>query len=86
MADRGSDGRGSAARSLGRFFGYIRAGLRADVGGGERVEMRREVEEREGEASGRRVTLRRTTIEEVEVHPRDERESAGGGGADRSER
>lgn len=35
----------------------------------QRTEVRREVEEREAETAAGRVTLRRTTIEEVEVRP-----------------
>jgi len=39
----------------------------------QRTEVRREVEEREAETAAGRVTLRRTTIEEVEVQPPAER-------------
>jgi hypothetical protein len=36
-----------------------------------RQEVRREVEEQQADTPAGRVTLRRTTIEEVELHPRD---------------
>lgn len=56
-------------RSLGRFTGHLWQAVRADPAR-DRSEVRREVEETESELpDGRRVTLRRTTIEEVEVHP-----------------
>ncbi len=35
----------------------------------QRTEVRREVEEHEAETAAGRVTLRRTTIEEVEIRP-----------------
>ncbi|TVQ61993.1 MAG: hypothetical protein EA378_05880 [Phycisphaerales bacterium] len=69
-------------RSLGEAVGHVWRAIRTDpgvsdsgegsaaAGAGARREVRREVEavERTTEA-GHRVTLRRTTIEEVEVHP-----------------
>jgi len=64
------DGQDKSMRRLGRWIGKIRGeflgGLR-----GERVASRRtdEIHEREtDDASGRTVTLRSTTIEEVRVH------------------
>jgi len=63
--------RKTISRSLGEFLGHIVHGVRADVDGSkpERREVRREVEEREGEVDGKKVTLRRTTIEEIEIDP-----------------
>ncbi|MCC6661439.1 MAG: hypothetical protein IT437_11195 [Phycisphaerales bacterium] len=52
-------------RSLGEFFGHIARGVKQPVG--PRVSgVRREVEERQLPGG---VTVRRTTIEEVEVRP-----------------
>ncbi len=65
----------SLMRSLGEFFGHIAHGFRTDVGKDRRV-LRHEVEEKTEDTPGGRgtVTLRRTTIEEVEVdRPRNER-------------
>ena len=71
---RGGDGgknrgmsvpRKSLMRSLGEFFGHVRAGMRAPVPReeGERTVVRKETEERrEGN-----VVLRRTVVEEVEI-------------------
>ena len=53
-------------RCLGEFFGNIAKGVRAKPGeDSERVEVNRTVEETTNEQG---VTLRRTTIDEVEVH------------------
>jgi len=55
-------------RCLGEFFGNIAKGVKAKPGEGERSEVARHVEETtEGD-----VTLRRTTIDEIEIHPKDE--------------
>lgn len=72
------------ARSLGEFFGHIVKGAktRIDKDGDEviREEISRTVEEEEHDG----ITLRRTTIEEVEIRkkakpPRvDDRDDAGG--------
>lgn len=60
------------ARSLGKFFGHLKRGFTEDVSASKH-EVSRTVEEEEREGpDGRRVTLRRTTIEEMEV--RDGRE------------
>ncbi len=63
--------RKTISRSLGEFFGHIVHGVRGDLNAAkpERREVRREVEEREGEVDGKKVTLRRTTIEEIEIEP-----------------
>ena len=60
-------------RSLGEFFGHIVRGVRADQSSRPRVrEVSREIEEEERDG----VVLRRTTIEEIEVHDSAELESA----------
>jgi hypothetical protein len=63
--------RKTISRSLGEFFGHIVQGTKGDLSGQkpQRREVRREVEEREGEVDGKKVTLRRTTIEEIEIQP-----------------
>lgn len=74
-------------RSLGQFWGHVWHGatgkVAADRGPGvQRVEVRRETTERAAEPGevpeglGGSVTLRRTTIEEIEVRP-----AAGGSGS-----
>lgn len=68
--DKGS--RHSLMFNLGRFVGHIVHGLRADVRSTSptRREVRRDVEEARSVDGS--VTLRRTTIEEIEMHPRKE--------------
>lgn len=63
--------RKTISRSLGEFFGHIVQGAKGDLSAQkpERREVRRDVEEREGEVDGKKVTLRRTTIEEIEIEP-----------------
>jgi hypothetical protein len=63
--------RKTISRSLGEFFGHIVHGVKGDIRSNEpeRREVRREVEERAGEVDGKKVTLRRTTIEEIEIEP-----------------
>lgn len=56
----------SIMRSLGEFFGHIAKGVRTDVEK-ERQVTRREVEEEHRDTPSGRVTIRRTTIEEVEI-------------------
>jgi hypothetical protein len=62
-------------RSLGEFWGHVWTGATRKVDGARRVEVRREVEEARGATDvlpGAEVTLRRTTIEEIEVRsPRE---------------
>ena len=56
------------ARSVGRFWGHLLGGVKADVGKDSR-EVRRETEVREGvETPLGKATLRRTVIEEVELN------------------
>jgi hypothetical protein len=70
-----SDKPKSLMRNLGEFFGHIAHGVKADPArpatqkpAARKQEVRREVEEREETApDGRKVTVRRTTIEEVEI-------------------
>jgi hypothetical protein len=57
----------SIMRSLGEFFGHIARGVKTDVKGGQKQEVRRTVEEETRETAEGKITLRRTTIEEVEV-------------------
>lgn len=69
-------------RSIGRFFGHVVQGAKADVDepGKKRVEIRREVQEETRDAppemGGGKMTIRRTTIEEVELR-REPPDSAG---------
>lgn len=64
----------SLARSLGEFFGHIAKGVKTPAAG-EKVELSRSVEERETtDDQGRKVTLRRTTIEEIEVERETDRD------------
>lgn len=80
MAQRGTNEK-SLARSLGEFFGHIRAGIRAKPHDPrdhrERREVSRTVHEERVDAPGGtgKVTLRRTVIEEIEL-PRDDHRDA----------
>ena len=57
----------SISRAVGQFFGHLwGATTKPAPDEGERVEVRREIEEAEGQVDGNKVVLRRTTIEEVE--------------------
>ena len=51
-------------RSLGEFFGYIAKGVKTDPAKEDVREISRTVEEESKDG----VVLRRTTIEEVEIH------------------
>lgn len=52
-------------RSLGEFFGHIVRGVKTDASNKPQVkEVSRQVEEEEKDG----VVLRRTTIEEIEIH------------------
>lgn len=56
------------ARQVGRFFGEVWRGIKADPSVEERrVEVQRTVEEKSVDG----LTLRRTTIDEVELKPCD---------------
>ncbi|RMH30321.1 MAG: hypothetical protein D6693_00715, partial [Planctomycetota bacterium] len=65
MADR-EQNRKPLARALGEFVGHIWRGATRDLSR-ERREVRRTVEHEERDTPRGRVTLRRTTIEEIEV-------------------
>ncbi len=55
-------------RSLGEFVGHIAHAVKTPAKGQtEKREVRREVELEERETNQGKVTLRRTTIEEIEV-------------------
>jgi len=56
----------SLARSLGEFFGHIWKGVKSDPGP-QRTVVRHDVEEERNTTPEGQVTLRRTTIEEVEI-------------------
>jgi hypothetical protein len=75
----------SLARNLGEFFGHIWSGVKADPQkpAARKQTLRRDVEERSQPAPGGKVTVRRTTIEEVEYEA-DEGGSADRGGDQRS--
>lgn len=71
----------SIMHNLGQFFGHVAKGMRTPARPGDAPsshEVRREVEERqETGPSGEKITLRRTTIEEIEIR---QPESPGNGG------
>jgi len=85
----GRDEKGnSLPRSIGAFFGALWKGVRADPkgpmprelekrGGSQRRVLRRDVEEQTDETPQGKLTLRRTTIEEIEVSPSDESKQRG---------
>ncbi len=58
----------SISRAVGQFFGHLwgAASKPVEKQPDERVEVRRETRVGEGELDGKKVVLRRTTIEEVE--------------------
>lgn len=61
----------SLARNLGEFFGHLWSGVKADpkAPAPTKRTLRHDVQERTEPAPGGKVTLRRTTIEEVEYEP-----------------
>lgn len=60
----------SVPHALGQFVGHIWRGLRADTASSRAREVGRHTEEQETlDAAGQRVTLRRTTIDEIEIRP-----------------
>ncbi|MCR9074896.1 MAG: hypothetical protein NXI07_02545 [bacterium] len=65
----------SISRAVGQFFGHLWGASTKSVSKDEpqRHEVRRETQEAEGEVDGKKVVLRRTTIEEVEFREGDER-------------
>lgn len=58
-------------RNLGRFTGEIWRAIKAPVPSKDSREVSRSVEEETRTTDSGRVTVRRTTIEEIEVEPRD---------------
>lgn len=57
-------------RSIGRFFGHITHAVKTPAPSAEREEIARETREAHTtDEHGRRVILRRTTIDEVEIEP-----------------
>ncbi|VAX42561.1 hypothetical protein MNBD_PLANCTO03-1688 [hydrothermal vent metagenome] len=61
----------SLMRNLGEFFGHIAKGVKADPTAPtvQKQEVRQEVEEREETTpDGRKIIVRRTTIEEIEIN------------------
>lgn len=75
MTHRGAKDK-SLARSLGEFFGHIRAGIKArPTDARERREVSRTVDEETVDSPRGKVTLRRTVIEEIDLprahEPRD---------------
>jgi hypothetical protein len=67
----------SLARNLGEFFGHIWSGVKSDPKkpGATKQTLRRDVEERTEPAPGGKLTVRRTTVEELEYEPDEERGS-----------
>lgn len=72
--------RPSIMRSLGRFVGHIARGVSTDVSkppSPTRTEVSRHVEEETRDApaelGGGKMTVRRTTIEEIEIESQDDR-------------
>lgn len=73
-------------RSLGQFVGHLTHAVKANPAKDgssntptEKHEVRREVEEREEIGpDGRKVTLRRTTVEEIEIQPTPDPNNAPG--------
>lgn len=65
----------SISRSLGKFTGEIWRALKAPAGGAEKHEVKRTVETEERDTPEGKVTLRRTTIEEIEfkAEPREKK-------------
>ena len=57
----------SLMRSLGEFFGNIARGVTEPVGKAKPHEVKRTVEEETRQTPEGKITLRRTTIEEVEI-------------------
>ncbi len=64
----------SISRSLGKFTGEIWRALRAPASGTHTHEVKRTIETEERDTPAGKVTLRRTTIEEIEVEPTPKKE------------
>ncbi len=61
----------SISRAVGQFFGHLWGATTKPVPN-ERHEVKRETQEADGEIDGKKVILRRTTIEEVEFREGDQ--------------
>lgn len=61
----------SLSRSLGKFTGEIWRALKAPADGKQTHEVKRIVETEERQTPSGKVTLRRTTIEEIEIKEED---------------
>jgi hypothetical protein len=59
----------SLARSLGQFFGHLWTSTTKPAPGNPKVEVRRETTQHQVDTPTGPVTLRRTTIEEIELPP-----------------
>ncbi len=57
----------SLSHAVGQFFGHIWKGIRADTSRGSREVGRTTEETHSTDARGRSITLRRTTIDEIEI-------------------
>jgi len=68
--------RKSLMRNLGEFFGHVTRALRSDPGTRKRV-LDRSIEQDERQTDGGKVTLRRTTVEEIEFEPMERRDGVG---------
>ncbi len=64
----------SISRAVGQFFGHLWGATTKPVPKDEpeRHEVKRETQEADGEIDGKKVILRRTTIEEVEFREGDQ--------------
>ncbi len=57
----------SISRAVGQFFGHLWGASTKPVDNAQREVLRNETQEAQGEIDGKKVVLRRTTIEEVEI-------------------
>jgi hypothetical protein len=65
-------------RSIGEFFGHIVRGVRTPADEPDPPDahvLRREVEEQSRDTPAGRVTLRRTTVEELRIEPMEGRDA-----------
>ncbi|MBZ0170790.1 MAG: hypothetical protein K8E66_00270 [Phycisphaerales bacterium] len=65
--------RGSAMRKLGRWAGRVRSGFLAGLRGERQNPAAGEADPSESADPGKRVIVRRTTIEELEIHDPERR-------------
>jgi hypothetical protein len=62
-------------RSLGEFVGHIVRGVKTPAEGADAQVLKHEVEEETRDTPAGRVTLRRTTIEEIRIEPMEGRDA-----------